>query len=112
MALTDRYNRFGDILPDDAVQEPADPSYVNTKGEFKWLMDGKDGFDPNCDPLYEYYALSKGERILRYGGRQGSYAAPVGTPYEQLALPYKIRTCLYNEYEVMVDDKILRRKWV
>lgn len=106
MAITNRFNRFGDVLPDGSVQEPVDPSYVDTNGYFKWLNDGNDGFDPNCNPLYEYYVLPKGDRILRYGGRQGSYAAPLGTPYSQLALPYKIRTCLYNEYEVMVDDTV------
>ena len=67
-----------------------------------------DGFDIRNDEGNGEYkifvALPKGTKIIRYGHEEGSFTAPVGTPYENLALPYVKETVEYNEYKVIADQ--------
>ena len=48
--------------------------------------------------------LPFGTKLLRYGGEGGHYTAPLGTPYEQLSLPYKKETVEYHEYVVIANE--------
>lgn len=50
-----------------------------------------------------FVSLPQGTKIIRYGNEEGSYTAPIGTPYENLALPYVKGTIEYNEYKVIAD---------
>ena len=66
-----------------------------------------DGFDTrNIEENGKYtipFMLAKGNRICRYGSEAGKYTTYVGSPYEQLALPWDINTVQYHEYEVIAD---------
>lgn len=100
-----RYNRFGELLDDNQEQEVVSDSYLGIDGKPNWLKDGNKGFD--ITKPRERIILKKGEIILRYGDEGGSYAAPLRTPYKNLAMPYRIATCEYNEYEVVEDNAII-----
>lgn len=93
------YNRFGDILDPFQKPELVSEDYADENGE-KWLRDGHNGAVPGTE---EPYYLPLGMRIIRYGDEAGYYAAPVGTPYAELAMPYRIRKLSYHEYEVTED---------
>ena len=99
-----RVNRFSEVLPETGSPEPVSRNYINSKGKLKWLEDGNNGFDKEYPQ--KTICLPKGIRILRYGGETGQYAAPINTPYSKLSMPYKIRTCEYNEYEVVEDGTV------
>lgn len=47
--------------------------------------------------------LHKGTVIDRYGSKYGSYTSPVGTPFEQRALPYENNTWAYHKYKIIKD---------
>lgn len=109
-----RHNRFGMQL--DEVSEPtvaSDSYYMKTpngddifdKYNHKKLKWGKSKYGFRQSKYAEEY-LKKGTIIIRYGGEEGYYAAPVGTSFGELALPYLIESLEYNEYEVMVDDTV------
>ena len=97
-------NRFMEELDRKARPVAVYPSYYNSDGKFNWDKDKPNGFDPLKGT--KRTTLKKGTRILRYGYEGGSYAAPLYTPYSQLALPYQIKTCQYNEYEVTEGNTI------
>ena len=78
-----RYNRFGEILDVNQRPEVVSKTYLNDKGEEDWNCDGYNGFVHGTE---EEYFLPKGLKILRYGDEGGYYAAPIGTPYAELAL--------------------------
>ena len=102
---SNRHNRFGELLQEKALPQVVSDSYLDKNGFPKWLQDGNDGFDPTQSRTLIY--LQKGEKILRYCDEGGSYAAPLNTPYSHLAMPYRIGTCEYNEYEVVQDETVM-----
>lgn len=65
----------------------------------------KDGFDTrNVGKNGKYkkeIELPYGTIIIRYGNETGRFSAPMGTKYEDLALPYLKDTVEYNEYKVI-----------
>lgn len=80
----------GDIVPDYQGSEYTD----------------QDGFDIRYNENGEYkvrMSLAKGSILCRYGTEMGRYTTYVGASYEQLALPWDIRTVQYHEYEVIAD---------
>ena len=92
----------------------SDPSYGTGKYDEngdpivnwpKYLMGNpSDGFLREEDGTYYHeIELPNGTHILRYGNEDGSHTAPIGTPYECLALPYVKETMEYNEYIVIAD---------
>lgn len=109
-----RYNRFGEQLDDISEPVVASESYYKKTPDGDYVLDqynrksldwgeSKYGFDKS---EYKEEYLKKGMIIIRYGGEEGYYAAPVGTRFSELALPYLIGSCEYNEYEVMIDDAV------
>lgn len=102
-AENENKNRFEEQLEDEANPIPANPDYCNEKNEPIW-DEGNDGFDLNKG--IKWRTLPKGTRIQRYGTEYGTYAAPLHTPYSNLAMPYLIRSCQYNEYEVATEEGI------
>lgn len=96
-------NRFGERI--SGIRECASKDYMDADGRI--LFDNSNnGFKIGGGCGTERVFLKKGTRIIRYGPETGFFASKVGTPFSELALPYKIRTCEYNEYEVMADDEI------
>jgi len=64
----------------------------------------KNGFDKrNIEKNGKYIIemrLPRGTEIIRYGSEMGHFTAPVGTSYEQLALPYEKETVEYHKYRI------------
>ena len=116
METDKRYNRLEEPLDDDLNPTVVDDSYLDSDGSVRWAKQPKNnekypdwyffnsGFD--IDIPRSFICLPKGVRFLRYGDEGGHCAAPLGTPYSKLAMPYSIRTCAYNEFEVTEDDKV------
>lgn len=99
-----RMNRFKEPLDENAAAEVVSASYLDENDRPRWLQDGNLGFDTAFER--EIIFLKKGTIILRYGPEVGYYAAPIHTPFTKLALPFKIRSCEYNEYEVIEDNTV------
>ena len=78
----------------------SDSLYLNSDGRVDW-----DRWAPNGGrvegSVIEGLSLSEGTVIDRYGGDGGTYTSPVGTPYEQRALPYIENENAYHQYEVV-----------
>ena len=70
------------------------------------LKDSK-GFDKTVQfengDYTEEVTLPKGTMLCRYGFATGRFTALAGTPYENLALPYKPETIPYMQYRVVAD---------
>ena len=113
------YNCFGqELINCDPVF--ADPSFckIDETGKLvpAWtepneLVDEK-GFDKtDVDDNGEYnqiIILPKGTKLCRYGVETGKTTAPIGTPYQLMALPYKKETLEYHEYEVIADGVLVQ----
>lgn len=99
-----RHNRFGERLREGDEPQVASSSYLGDDNRPLWLKDGNNGFDMSIPPKLTY--LKKGTRIIRYGDEIGYYAAPLNSPFATLSLPYTIRSCEYNEYEVVEDEVV------
>ncbi len=100
-----RHNRFGERLSEGAEPQAASRTYLDSENKYRWLNDGNNGFDKSImEPKLTY--LKKGSIIIRYGDELGYYAAPVNSPFATLSLPYAIRSCEYNEYEVVADETV------
>mgnify|MGYP004466749277 CR=1 FL=1 len=110
-------NYYGEII-NNVNRELEDPSYGTgkideygqPKIDWEYFITGKEdghGFDTDNKEENGYYyietELPRGTKLLRFGNEGGYYTAPLGTPYNKLALPYKIETIEYNEYEVIAD---------
>lgn len=84
-------NQYGDLVPNYCVGDYTD----------------KNGFDTRNIELNGEYTtemkLPKGTMLCRYGSEYGKYSTYVGATYEQLALPWDIRSIQYHEYEVIAD---------
>ena len=64
-----------------------DSSYKDEYGNPNWMTDEyPDGFAKEPPP--QRIVLQPG-RYTRYGGTTGRYLAPLGTPFENLGLPYE-----------------------
>jgi hypothetical protein len=93
----------------------ADNTFLNDKGQVNWnLLINADehGFDlngcmENGKHIMPDYILPKGMRIIRYGGNQGNFTAPLGTPYEKLSLPFLQESRVYHEYVVNKSCKVV-----
>jgi len=81
-----------------------DPKWVKPDGSIDWPPN--DGFASNIRTPVE---LQPGQRFDRYGGRydvkgnfvdQGSYASPLGVPFEQRALPDSTLNSPHKTYEI------------
>lgn len=109
-----RYNRLGNELSDDQQMETADDSYYKRDENGNYVLDkysrkqyrwGSDvhGFKGS---QYVKTFLKKNTYIIRYGSEKGSYASPRGTAFSEMALPYKLSSCEYNEYLVDEDNSV------
>lgn len=111
-------NFYGIVLHDKDTVELADPKYGTGKRDkygmpivdWDYYITGKSdkkGFDlTNTEENGKYYCykrLPKDTILQRFGTEHGHYTSPANTPYEVLALPYKIETLEYNEYKVIAD---------
>ncbi len=93
----------------------ADSAFLNNEGQINWdlIVDADEqGFDLNAlmengEHVIRDYILPKGTRIIRYGGSQGNFTAPYGTPYEKLSLPYLKESRVYHEYIVNKTCKVV-----
>ena len=47
--------------------------------------------------------IKQGTIIDRYGSKYGNYTSPIGTSFEERALPYKENSWAYHKYEVIND---------
>ena len=103
MDKKNRHNRFKEFLDVEDKPHLLSDSYLNEKGEEDWHGLEFHGSVPGTETDF---FLPKGLKILRYGDEGGRYAAPIGTPYAMLAMPYQIRSLEYNEYEVVADNVI------
>lgn len=90
---TGEYNNYGEPIVDwSKLSEYADD----------------DGFDKrNLESNGNYKITIKlpiGTKLIRFGNETGTFTAPIGTPYETLALPYIQETVEYHEYKVISDN--------
>lgn len=99
------YNRFGKPVESERPQIVSD-KYLNPDGSIAWDKNSLNGF---ANSKFERITLKVGTRIIRYCGENGHFASRVGTTFSELALPYRIATCYYNEYEVVQDDVTVYR---
>ena len=77
-----------------------DEKYLDENGDIdweKWAPNG--GRVP--DTIQENQVIESGGIIDRYGSPYGKYTSPLGTPFEQRALPYKNNPNAYHQYEVL-----------
>ena len=78
----------------------ADKSFLNESGKIDWQK-----YAPNggyvLGTKVKNITLEQGATIDRYGNKYGSYVTPVGTSYEQRALPYVENSNAYHKYEVL-----------
>lgn len=94
-----RLNRFQEEVNSEQPVV-ASKKYLDKNGRPAFAKEILHGFhESKCERI----TLQVGTRIMRYGTEHGQYASIAGTPFAELALPYKIRTCIYNEYEVVQD---------
>ncbi|MFT9057375.1 MAG: glycohydrolase toxin TNT-related protein [Ethanoligenens sp.] len=75
--------------------EVADSSFLDESGKIKWPDDM--GFEGNPQSKL----LSKGQIVDLYGDESGFFASPIGTSYEQRALPYVQNENAHHSYEVV-----------
>lgn len=54
--------------------------------------------------------LPVGTKLDRYGGRDGSFLSPKGTPFDQRALAPGLRAGGYYEYEVLKPLPVIQGK--
>ena len=77
------------------------------------LVDSE-GYDKlNVEPNGEYtmvVELPVGTMLARYGSPMERTTAPCGTPYELLALPYRLDTIEYHQYRVIADGVTVKCK--
>lgn len=77
-----------------------DSKFLDTNGNIDW-----DTWTPNGGEVpgtvQEGQILDVGTVIDRYGNKYGRYTSPVGTTYEQRALPYIENPNAYHQYEVI-----------
>ncbi|OAA34910.1 hemagluttinin repeat family protein [Beauveria brongniartii RCEF 3172] len=80
-SILDNYRPFGEICPAAFLQK-----YGNGKGWFDYPP--KDGFElrNNGEPIKSDYTLCPGDKVDRVGHENGTFLAPLGTPYEQRSL--------------------------
>ena len=112
-----KYNYLGEDLTNVTIKL-LDPSYGTVDKDniphVDWGIPDdkcdKDGFDKTFRPIRgskEYiikdYIIPKGTIICRYGSEFGSFTTNIGTPYEELGLPYVKETVEYHEYQVSKD---------
>ena len=118
------YNCFGKPVRADDL-ELIDSSYGYRREDGKivvfWSEESDDvdenGFDKKqiVDEFGNYckeIVLPKGTLICRYGAEQGRTTTRLGEDYEKLALPYKVETIQYHEYEVIADGLTVQCKVV
>ena len=74
------------------------PKWLSTNGEIRWPMNGGFASDVTRD-----LALKTGDTIDRYGGVDGGYFAPAGTPFEQRSLPEAMKTAPKITYRVLKE---------
>ena len=100
------YNVFGKVLLPSEVYVPIKAEFVDSNGDPKYReyisqYGDSFGFDKrHYDTLVRDMFLPKGMRICRYGNHFGRFSTDVGTPFEQLSLPYRIDSFEYHEYTV------------
>lgn len=106
------HNVFGEEISGEP--QPRKRSFVRENEDGETVPDyrvckytDEDGFDlRNVEGNGSYkidIRLAKGTRLCRYGFESGKYTTYVGAIYEQLSLPWDIRTAPYYEYEVIAD---------
>ena len=112
-----RKNSSGEVLSGNPVLR--DPSFGT--GDFysngdpvvdwnKFQTDDSDelGFCLSHNEFYGLYyidvILPRGTMLVRYGNEYGRFTAPLGTKYNEIALPYVEETVEYHEYRVAADS--------
>ena len=80
----------------------SDSAFLNTNGEIDWESNAPNGGRVSGTIKFDN-TLTKGTVIDRYGSKYGSYTSPVGTPFEQRALPYENNTWAYHKYKIIKD---------
>lgn len=80
----------------------SNPAFLDSEGKIDW-----DNYAPDKGRLpgtiQSNQTLSKGTVIDRYGSKYGNYTSPVGTPFDQRALPYKENSWAYHKYVITKD---------
>jgi hypothetical protein len=74
--------------------------WYNQDGSVRWT--GNNGFANGSVTV----TLPAGTQIDRYGGDTGSFAAPIGTPYNVRSLPPESDNAPYTVYTVQQDVKV------
>ena len=76
--------------------------YLKPDGKIDW-----DKYAPNNGRINESVlknqTIKQGTIIDRYGSKYGNYTSPIGTSFEERALPYKENSWAYHKYEVIND---------
>lgn len=80
-SILDNYRPFGEACPAAFLQK-----YGNGKGWFEYPP--KNGFElgNNGEAIKSNYTLCPGDKLGRIGHDNGTFLAPLGTPYEQRSL--------------------------
>ena len=78
----------------------SDSKYLNSAGDINWEKYAPNGGYVSGTKVTSL-GLGTGTVIDRYGNQFGRYSSPVGTPYEQRALPYVENPNAYHKYEVL-----------
>lgn len=111
------YNCFGNeiTVTRPAFRNPKDGYYPDefaTVPIVGWLTENENvdghGFAKKIDMGNGKHTIRMnlpiGKQICRYGPPTGHCTTDIGTPYEELSLPYLIDTIQYHEYEVIAND--------
>ena len=71
--------------------------YLKPDGKIDW-----DKYAPNNGRINESVlknqTIKQGTIIDRYGSKYGNYTSPIGTSFEERALPYKENSWAYHKY--------------
>jgi hypothetical protein len=84
---TSNYSRFGGLCPGEFLSAWTNYASPGQQGWFFYPY--ADGFANNTagKPIHGRLTLKPGMQVDRFGGVQGTFLAPAGTPYNQRALP-------------------------
>jgi hypothetical protein len=89
--------------------------YNSSTGRWNYPKNhGNHGFELNDRgvPIFRVETLKKDELVDRYGGDNGRYLSPIGTPYKKRSLPPESldnasdHTCNYYQYKVINEFQV------
>lgn len=101
-------NCYGYKIVGEPIVERRD--FLNDNEEITWgkinRFATKEGFDSRYE-IISNYILKPGTKLVRYGPLEGRNSSDIGTPYEDVSLPYYVSTVEYHELIVCKDINVM-----